>query len=138
MTYDRTFIESENDGKLDWDANNAVWYSVVNKDAVNKYGEYRGYKIMPGKSSINQTQIVLVTQFLTLTATGNKNHLVIKNSTDLGPSINWGTNHLYAIRQHDNELHSTYPYNAFDQYNPVIDFGKYFNGESLDQEDLVM
>ena len=51
MKFERTFIDSENDGKLDWDVNNAVMYSVVNKDALNKYGEYRGYKIMPGKYS---------------------------------------------------------------------------------------
>jgi len=49
MTFDRSFITSEDDGKLNWDVNNAVMYSVVNKDAPNKYGEYRGWKIMPGK-----------------------------------------------------------------------------------------
>ena len=49
MTLDKTYIASENDGKLEWDSNNAVMYSVVNKDAPNKYGEYRSYKIMPGK-----------------------------------------------------------------------------------------
>ena len=53
MTYDRTFIASENEGKLNWDANNAVSYSVVNKDAKNKYGEYRGYKIMPGEPHLH-------------------------------------------------------------------------------------
>jgi Cu2+-containing amine oxidase len=49
MKFERTFIDSEDDGKLNWDVNNAVTYSVVNKDALNKYGEYRGWKIMPGK-----------------------------------------------------------------------------------------
>ena len=49
MTFERSFIETEDDSKLNWDANNAVFYSVVNKDAKNQYGEYRGYKIMPGK-----------------------------------------------------------------------------------------
>lgn len=49
MKLERTFIASENEGKLNWDNNNAVAYSVVNKDKPNKYGEYRGYKIMPGE-----------------------------------------------------------------------------------------
>ena len=49
MRFERSFIDSENDGKLNWDVNNAVMYSVVNKDAKNKYGEYKGYKISPGK-----------------------------------------------------------------------------------------
>lgn len=49
MQYERTFIASENDAKLNWDSNNAVMYSVVNQDAPNKYGEYRGFKLMPGK-----------------------------------------------------------------------------------------
>lgn len=48
MAYDRAFIASEDDGKLNWDVNNAVMISVVNRDAPNKYGEYRSYKIMPG------------------------------------------------------------------------------------------
>ena len=51
MKLERTYITSEDDAKLNWDANNAVMYSVVNKDAPNKYGEYRGFKIMRGKSS---------------------------------------------------------------------------------------
>ncbi len=53
MTLDRSFIASEDDGKLNWDANDDVMYTVVNKDAPNKYGEYKSYKIMPGESSPN-------------------------------------------------------------------------------------
>ena len=49
MKQERVFITNEDDGKLDWDVNNAVMYSVVNKDAPNPYGEYKSYKIMPGK-----------------------------------------------------------------------------------------
>ncbi len=49
MTFERGFVTSEDDSKLNWDVNNAVMYTVVNKDATNENGEYRGYKIMPGK-----------------------------------------------------------------------------------------
>ena len=49
MELERTYIASEDDGKLNWDSNNAVMYSVVNKDKPNKYGEHPGWKIMRGK-----------------------------------------------------------------------------------------
>ena len=71
-------------------------------------------------------------------ATGNKNHLVIENSTLLGNSVNWAYNHLYALQRKDSEPHSTYPYNSRDPNAPVVDFAKFFDGESLDQEDIVM
>ncbi|KAL8685663.1 MAG: hypothetical protein Q9218_007622 [Villophora microphyllina] len=118
MTLDRTFLASEDEGKLNWDVNNAVMYSVINKDAVNPYGEYRSYKIMP--------------------ATANRNHLTIQNSTTLGKSANWATHHLYAVQRKDTEPNSAYPYNGRDPNNPVVDFAKFFDGESLDQEDIVM
>ncbi|KAI4098821.1 MAG: hypothetical protein L6R37_006275 [Teloschistes peruensis] len=118
MTIDRTFLASEDEGKLNWDANNNVMYSVVNKEAVNPYGEYRSYKIMP--------------------ATGNRNHLTIQNSTTLGKSANWATHHLYAVQQKDTEPNSAYPYNGRDPNNPVVDFAKFFDGDSLDQEDIVI
>lgn len=51
MTLEKSFIASEDEGKINWDANDDVMYAVVNKDAPNKYGEYKSYKIMPGESS---------------------------------------------------------------------------------------
>jgi len=62
----------------------------------------------------------------------------MQNSTTLGPSVNWATHHLYALQRHDTEPHSAYPYNGRDPHSPVIDFDKFFNGESLDQEDIVL
>ncbi|KAG8532817.1 uncharacterized protein KY384_002695 [Bacidia gigantensis] len=118
MKLDRSFITSENDGKLNWDANNAVFYSIVNKDQPNQYGEYRGYKIMRG--------------------TGNNNYLVIQNSTTLGPSVNWADHHLYAVQRKDNEPQSAHPYNGRDPTVPLVDFAKFFDGDSLDQEDIVV
>ena len=53
MTFDRSFILSEDDGKLDWDANNNIVYAVVNKEATNKFGEYKGYKIIPGMQTLS-------------------------------------------------------------------------------------
>ena len=71
-------------------------------------------------------------------ATGNRNYLTVQNSTTLGASVNWATNHVYAVQRKDTEPYSAYPYNTYDPNNPVIDFNKFFNGESLDQEDIVM
>lgn len=134
MKLERSFITSEDDGKLNWDSNNAVMYSVVNKDAPNKYGEYKGWKITPGKPSL-LNEISNLTRVL---ATGNKNYLTIQNSTTLGKSVNWATHHLYAVQHKDSEPQSAYPYNGWDPNEPVIDFAKFFDGESLDQEDIVM
>ena len=50
MKFIREFINSEDDSKLNWGLNNEIMYTVVNKEATNKWGEYRGWKIMPCKS----------------------------------------------------------------------------------------
>ena len=118
MTFERSLITSENDAKLNWDVNNAVSYVVVNKDSLSKSGEMRGFKLQPG--------------------TYNHNYLTVKDSSNLGESVNWATHHLYATQQHDTETHSVYPYNTFDPQRPVVNYGKFFNGESLDEEDIVM
>ena len=39
--------------------------------------------------------------------------------------------------QKDSEIHATSPWNAYDPWNPLINFGDYLDGESLVQEDLV-
>ena len=75
---------------------------------------------------------------LTVIATGNRNHLVVENSTKLGDSVNWATHHLYAVQHKDSEPKSAYPYNGFDPNAAVIDFNKFFDGDSLDQEDIVL
>ena len=131
MTFEREFVESES--SLDWDVNNAVMYSVVNKEATNKYGEYRGFKIMPGEPGRNH-----VLNTLTSVATGNRNYLQIENSSTLSNSANWATHHLYAAQRKDTEPHSASPYNTYDPAVPLVDFAKFIDGESLDQEDLVM
>lgn len=51
MKLERSFVTNENMSKLVWPENNGAMYTVVNKDAKNKYGEYRGYRIIPCTSS---------------------------------------------------------------------------------------
>ena len=49
-----------------------------------------------------------------------------------------GPNHLYAVQRKDSEARSRYPYSYRDPNNPAVDFDKFFDGDSLDQEDIVM
>ncbi|KAL1876689.1 hypothetical protein Plec18167_005097 [Paecilomyces lecythidis] len=118
MKLERSFVESEDESKLMWPANGGAMYSVVNKDSKNKYGEYRGYRIMP--------------------ATGSAIHLTVEDSTNLQDAANWATHHLFVTKQKDTEMRNAYPYNSLDPAYPVIDFNKFFNGESLEQEDIVI
>jgi primary-amine oxidase len=45
MKLERSLIENEDDGKINWPSNGASIYSVINLDKPNKYGEYPGYRI---------------------------------------------------------------------------------------------
>jgi primary-amine oxidase len=49
MKAERTFIETEDDGKINWSPNGNGIIAVVNKDKKNKYGEYPGWRIAPGE-----------------------------------------------------------------------------------------
>ena len=71
-------------------------------------------------------------------ATGNLIYLTVQNSTSVGQAANWATNHFYVVKQKDTEPRSAYPYNNLEPDTPLIDFNKFFNGESLDQQDLVV
>jgi primary-amine oxidase len=92
------------------------FYSVVNKDKPNKFGEYPGYRISP--------------------ATGNAIHLTVQNSSNVMNSVNYVTHHFYATKQKDTEAQVSHQFNSVDRVNPLIDFAKFFDGESLDQEDM--
>lgn len=46
----KSFIISEEDSSINWAPNDAALYSIVNKDAKNKFGEFPGYRIKRGKT----------------------------------------------------------------------------------------
>lgn len=117
MKLSRKFIESEDESGLLWDANAATQYHIVNTDQKNKYGELRGYRIMPDSSTIHST---------------------IENSSNLANTINWAKYDLAVTKHKDTEPRSAHPYNNQDIYNPPVDFDKFLDGESLVQEDLVV
>jgi primary-amine oxidase len=70
--------------------------------------------------------------------TASTPHLTVVNSSDNKASAHWTAYQLYATQHHDTEPRSVYAYNSVNSGDPVVDFNKFFNGESLDQEDLVM
>ncbi|KDQ60427.1 hypothetical protein JAAARDRAFT_191806 [Jaapia argillacea MUCL 33604] len=135
MQLQRSYLASEDESKLVrlfpitlvhltsyatkmWPDNNQVFYIVENQNATNKYGEPRGYRIMP--------------------SSGGGMRLTIQNSSNLINSQNFATHQLYVTKQKDTEPRAAHANNDYDVANPIVDFNAFFNGESLEQEDLVL
>ncbi|TGZ78443.1 copper amine oxidase [Ascodesmis nigricans] len=118
MVLERSFVESEDEGKINWPTNGAGIYAIINKDEPNKYGEYPGYRIMPGQ--------------------GTPAHMVIENSLSLLESAHFGDHHMYLTRHHDTEPRLAAAANNMDPGNPLVNFGKFFDGEDTVQEDIVL
>lgn len=114
----RDYIDNEDSGKLFWPQNTHSMFMVVNKDALNEFGEPRGYRIMPSK--------------------GSGMHATIQNSSNLLNSMNFATHAFYVTKQKDTEPRASHALNDYDPANPIVDFAAFFDGESLDQEDLVL
>ncbi|KAF7290310.1 Amine oxidase [Mycena chlorophos] len=119
MKLERVRVENEDDGKLFWTANGADMYLVENSDELNEYGEARAYKIAPSRG-------------------GSGMHLTIQDSPNLLNSAGFATHALYVTKQKDTEVHASHPNNDYDPANPIIDFSKYFDGENLNQTDIVL
>ncbi len=118
MKINRSFVESEDDGKINWAPNAAAGYAVVNKDKPNEFGEYPGFRIFP--------------------STGASIHLTVENSTVFQNTVNWASHQLYALRRHDSEPVSARPGNDLNITDPLVNFNDFFNGESLEQKDIVL
>lgn len=113
----RQEIESEDESRLMWAANGATQYRIVNTEKPNKYGEYRGYRILPSQGTI---------------------HLSVHNSSNLVNAANWAYHDLAITKQKDTEPRSANSLNGEDVYNPLVNFDDFFDGDSLQQEDLVL
>lgn len=90
--------------------------SQVNTDQPNKWGEYRGYRILPADGTTHFTN----------QKSSNAKNLIHPFTFDLG-----------VTKFKDTEPQSTNPNDDLDLENPMINFDDFFNGESLMQEDLV-
>ncbi|RPA87874.1 copper amine oxidase [Ascobolus immersus RN42] len=117
MKLKRGWVDNEDQGSINWHPNGAMSYAVVNKNEKNKFGEYRGYKLHPATGVI---------------------HATVEDSSNLLKSAEWAKHHLYITKHKESERSSAHPYNPIDTEEPVVDFSKFLDGESLDQEDIVM
>ena len=117
MTLERSYIENEDSSRFNWSPNSITQVAVVNTDAPNKYGENRGYRILPSTGTI---------------------HLTVENSTNLANAAHWSEFDIQVTQQHDTEPRAAHPYNSQDVHNPPVDFSTFFNSESLTQTDLVL
>lgn len=117
MKLSRRFVQSEDESRLIFSGNEATQYRIVNTDKTNKYGEYRGYRILSADGS---------------------SHLTVKNSSNLVNAAHPFTHDLAVTKQKDTEPRSAHPYNGQDVYSPMINFDEFFDGENLLQEDLVL
>ncbi|KAL2211162.1 amine oxidase catalytic domain-containing protein [Sarocladium strictum] len=117
MKAERSFIETEDDSKINWSPNGGAMYAVVNKDKKNQYGEYPGWRIVPSSGVA---------------------YLTVEESDITKNAAHHTTHHMYVTQQKDNELYAVGAYNSLSPEDPQVDFNKYFNGESLVQEDIVV
>ncbi|KUI54194.1 Membrane primary amine oxidase [Cytospora mali] len=98
---------------LDWPRNGGEFYLVYAAEARNAWGERKGYRVVSG------------------TGMGNTPHLTITNSTVLGDSARWAEKDVWVVRQKETEPRAADPLNYLDPLNPVLDFTKIADGESL-------
>lgn len=117
MKVERSFIDNEDQGKLDWKFNGQQQLFVVNQEEKNRHGEYRAYRVLPYTGA---------------------SHLTIQDSTVLKNSARWAEHDVMVTQRKDTEPSSSHPYNNQDTANPPVDFNMFFNSESLNQTDLVL
>lgn len=99
---------------IDWPKNSGEFYIVYSSDQKNAWGERKGYRITSG------------------TGMGSTPHLTILNSTTLGDSARWAEHDLWVLQRKDTEPRSADPLNYFAPHDPLIDFTKMANHESLE------
>lgn len=108
----------ETEAGLNWPANSASHLVVVNNNSLNAWGGRRGYRIMPGSGI------------------GAPAHLTFQGSETLGRAAEWAQKDLWVSKQKDTEVRSSTPASNSIAQDPMIDFGKFIDGEGVVQEDL--
>ena len=116
MRYNITELQTEDEGLLPVPANGQSKYTIVNKNLKNKWGEPRGYRIVPGLSNV---------------------HLASQNSPFFIKSAQFAKQAFAVSRQHDTEPGSATTLNQNVPSAPMVEFRKFFNSEPLVQQDLV-
>ncbi|KAJ6507694.1 amine oxidase catalytic domain-containing protein [Mycena vitilis] len=113
----RTMVRNESDALLDYPKNYEGVYAIVNEEELNRWGYPRGYAIHPGISPI---------------------HLTNLDSKRTKNNVNFAKHHLAVSRRKDSEPTSSSMWNINLPGAPPVDFYKFFDGESLEQEDLTV
>ncbi|UQC89979.1 copper amine oxidase [Colletotrichum lupini] len=116
LTYKADFDILDTKNSLE-QPNNAAMYCIVNPNATNAWGEKRGYRIVPGKSNI---------------------HLTPLNSPWTKYQTPFAKSHLALSRQHDTEPYANSHSNVNLPLKPQQDFMNFFDGESVENEDIVL
>ncbi|KAK8069373.1 primary amine oxidase- lung isozyme [Apiospora phragmitis] len=117
MELERTYISNEDEGRFNWEPNGQGQVVVINKDQKNQQGEYRGWRVLPSTRG---------------------SHLSIINSTIMRNTAHFAEYDVSISRAKDSEPRATHPYGNQDTRDPPVDFAKFFDGESLEQEDIVL
>lgn len=107
----------ETEKQFNWAANGQSMYCVVNNDKKNAWGVKRGYRIVPGKSNI---------------------HLSVLNSPFSKGQSEFSKSHLAVTRHHDEETYANSWQNINLAAKPQHDFARFFDGEGVDDEDIVV
>ena len=103
--------------QFNWPANGEAMYCIINENETNQWGEKRGYRIIPGKSNI---------------------HLTPMNSPFTRHQTAFAKSHLAVTVQHDNEPYANSVQNVNMPWSPQQDFMKFFDGESVENSDIVL
>jgi primary-amine oxidase len=93
-------------------------FIVTNKGSINQWGETRGYRIAP--------------------SLGAPIHLTIQDVENSVAKLSnrFAQHNIYVTKQKNTEPRSCSAWNAMDVYDPLVNFDAFFDGDSLDQEDL--
>jgi len=102
--------------QFNWAPNGESMYCIVS-DKTNKWGEKRGYRMVPGKSNI---------------------HLTIQDSPFSRKSSELLKSHLAVTKVHDTEPYANSWQNVNLPWAPQQDFSKFFDGENVENEDLTV
>lgn len=103
--------------QFDWPANGQGMFCVNHASATNKWGTRRGYRIVPGRSNIR----------LSTTDSPFSRH-----------NTAFAKSHLAVTRQHDTEPWGNSVQNLNMPWRPQQDFARLFDGEDVENADLVV
>lgn len=110
------YIATEDEALLKYPKNFQGGYSIMNRNATNAWGNARGYAVHAGVNPIHNTVV------------GSKR--LLKNA-------NWAQYNLAVSQRKETEPTSSSMWNMNLPGKPTVDFHRFFDSESLDQEDLV-